>query len=111
MADELTSLGLPAWVVDGPITKYAVGGAQLALVGADAVTAEHIVNGTPSLELAQAAKGRVPFHVVCETVKFTRESQVEHGYDRVPLALDASIATEEGLIAPAQMERHMPDGV
>ena len=110
MAQELSSFGLSARVVDGPITVGAVGDAQLALVGADAVTAQYIVNGTPSLELAQAAEGHVPFHVVCETVKFVRESMVERGYDRVPLDLVASIATEEGILAPTQVERYLPDG-
>ena len=75
MAHELSSLDLPARAVYGPVTVGAVGDLRLALVGADAVTAQYIINGTPSLELAQAAKGHVPFHVVCETVKLVRKSR------------------------------------
>ena len=49
--------------------------AQLALIGADAVTPGLLINGTPSQSLAQAAAGRVPFYAVCETVQFTRDAR------------------------------------
>ena len=110
MAAELADLGLTARLVEGRAAGAALEGAELALIGADAVTPDLLINGTPSQSLAEAAAGRVPFYAVCETVKFTRDARADRGYDLVPLALVTAIATEEGVLAPDDVRRRIQEG-
>ena len=105
MAGELADLGLSTEVVTGPVGHDVIGRAHMVLVGADAVSPTVVVNGTPSLALAQAARGRVPFYVVCETVKLAREAKADVGYDLVPLNLVTAIATEKAVLTPSEVER------
>ena len=79
--------------------------AALALVGADAVTPDFIVNGSPTLALTEAAKGRTPFYVVCESVKLTGDIGTEPGYDRVPFELVRGVITEEGTLRQSDVRR------
>lgn len=103
LAWELDSAGVRAVVVADEALPEAIARAQAALIGADAVTPRCVINGTPSLLLARAAQNRIPLYVVCETVKFVREVPETPGYDQVPLSLVQSIATEAGLVQPADV--------
>ena len=82
---------------------------SMAIVGADAVTPEFIVNGSPSLHLAESVRCLAPFYVVCERIKFTRETQVADGFDRIPVSLVSGIITEDGVIPPHAIERWIRD--
>lgn len=82
---------------------------SMAIVGADAVTPEFIVNGSPSLHLAESVRCLAPFYVVCERVKFTRETQAADGFDRIPVSLVSGVITEDGVIAPHSIERWIRD--
>ncbi len=103
LALELAESGIATEVVALSDLEEAIRSADLALVGADAVTPLHIVNGAPSLKLARATRERAPIHVVCETVKFASDVSTEPGYDRVPLTLVSSIITELGGISSDQV--------
>ena len=81
--------------------------ATLALVGADAVAPGCIVNGTPTLALAQASKGRIPFYVVCETVKMVAQAVAAPGYDAVPIELVTAVVTEDGAHSPEEVGRRL----
>ncbi len=110
LAGDLTDAGISARVVGGPAASEAIVGVQAVLIGADAAVPECVVNGTPSLSLARAARGRVPLYVVCETAKFAREAQVDIGYDRVPLGLVTGVVTEVGILRPADVARRVEKG-
>lgn len=109
LASELDSAGVRAEVVADEALAEAVARAQVALIGADAVTPRCVVNGAPSLHLAQAARGRIPLYVVCETIKFAHEAPETPGYDQVPLSLVDGIATEVGLLRPADVPARVED--
>lgn len=106
MARKLASAGIPAEVVPDDALESAAARASLALVGADTVMPDGaIINGAPTLRLAQAAKRRaVPFYVVCETSKFLagRDApMLEEGFEVVPGELVDGIITERGPRAAA----------
>ena len=98
LAEQLAQRGVASQIIDGAGLADALSRVRLALVGADAVTADLVVNGTPSLALAQMCDGRVPFYVICQTIKFTPDVPEEPGFDRVPLALVSGVITEDGLL-------------
>ncbi len=109
LAGELARAGIQAEVAADEAVDGAVARAQVALTGADAVTARFVANGTPSLLLARAAGGRIPLYVVCETMKFARDVPITPGYDQVPLSLVHGIATEVGLLRPADVPARVQD--
>ena len=84
-------------VIDTPALESELKQARLVMVGADAVTSQYLVNGTPTLELARVANGVIPIYVVCETIKFAMSIPAEPGFDRVPLALVSALVTEKGV--------------
>ena len=98
LAGAIVAAGWPASVHTGPPSEV-VEGADLVLVGADAVTSGAVVNGAPTAELADAAVDRVPFYVVCETIKFTDDVAPAPGYDRVPLGQVTDVITENGRLS------------
>ena len=103
----LREAGVDAEVVPGNAAIDVVGRATLALVGADAVAPGCIVNGTPTLALAQASKGRIPFYVVCETVKMVAQAVAAPGYDIVPIELVTAVVTEDGAHTPEEIRRRL----
>ena len=98
LADAIAAAGWPASVHAGPASEV-VELADLVLVGADAVATGAFVNGAPTAELAAAALARVPFYVVCETIKFTDDVAPVPGYDRVPLEQVTDVITETGRLS------------
>ena len=103
LVEELEDRGIDARTVDRP----PIDRCDAVLLGADSVTPHVVVNGSPSLELAEAAYGRAPVHVVCETVKLVDRVPAEAGYDRVPLGLVDSVITEDGAMGQSEIERHV----
>ncbi len=105
-AAELAKHHIPTEIfADSNITRQ-ITKASKTLLGADAVTASgHIVNGTPSLQLAQASGNRhIPMYVVCETAKFDffghLGENTEPGFDIVPLSTCTAVITEKGTMKP-----------
>ena len=105
LAAELAGRGFSTRLVGDLDVHDAVSRSQAVLIGADAVTPAFVVNGTPSLSLAEGASGRIPVYVVCETVKLAREATAPTGYDRVPLWLVTGVVTEEGVLEPENIDR------
>jgi translation initiation factor 2B subunit (eIF-2B alpha/beta/delta family) len=101
LARELRAAGLAVELFGPAASARSVGRAHLTMVGADAVTPAFVVNGAPTLALAEAASGRSPFYVVCETAKFAPCAFAPSGYDLVPLRLVRCIVTEQGVSGPA----------
>ena len=103
LAKELEGMGLTARVFGVDASEDIIAQADLAIVGADAVTPSFAVNGEPTLALARAASGRIPLYLVCESIKLISDIGHEPGYDRVPLDLVKGIVTEEGVMSPADV--------
>ena len=107
-AKQLMKRHIPVEIVaDGEIS-VRISKADKALVGADSITADgYLVNGKPTLLLAQAAKNKkIPLYVVCESAKFTirgyiaKSKELEPGFDRIPIDLVTGIITEKGTMQP-----------
>ncbi len=105
-AIELARHSIPTEIFADNSISRQVAKASKSIIGADAVTASgYIVNGTPSLRLAQASRNRqVPFYVVCETAKFDLFGYLgectEPGFDSVPLSICTAVITEKGTMRP-----------
>jgi translation initiation factor eIF-2B subunit delta len=121
VAEQLREHRIPSEVIPDEKIHLRVSKANKALVGADSITADgYLINGTPTLILAQAARKRkIPFYTVCETAKFdiqghmARAPELEPGFDKTPLDLITGIITEKGTMAPGlvisyieEMARH-----
>ncbi|MFQ5860795.1 MAG: hypothetical protein ACE5IG_04495 [Dehalococcoidia bacterium] len=106
VAAALREAGVPNEVVPDSLLRQGVQQADLALVGADKVLPQGaVINGTPTLEVARAARGRAPFYVVCESFKLDDDPYREEGFDLVPPELVTAIATDLGLLRPGQVRR------
>ena len=108
LAAALRQDGIPADVVADERIAQRVSEATVIWLGADAVfTDGSALNGTPSLELAQAARraGR-PVKIVCEAAKVDDWTAPETviappGFDRIPAALISMVITERGVWKPS----------
>lgn len=129
LARELAQDQLPVRLVIDALLGTAVEGADRVLVGADAITPEHVVNkaGTRLIALA-AREHRVPLHVAADLAKAwvkradptvsllagkmrdPREvwdaaplgvEVVNLYFDRTPLSQVTSLASEAGVVSPS----------
>jgi translation initiation factor 2B subunit (eIF-2B alpha/beta/delta family) len=69
-----------------------------------------MINGTPSLELAQMARRRGrPFYAVCEISKIDARGltaglrEADPGLDMLPLELLSGLVTERGVLQPEEI--------
>jgi translation initiation factor 2B subunit (eIF-2B alpha/beta/delta family) len=107
-ASQLMKHDIPVEIIPDAKINPRISKADKALVGADSITADgFLVNGKPTLPLAQAAKSkRIPLFVVCESAKFTirgyitKSTELEPRFDRTPLNLVTGIITEKGTMLP-----------
>lgn len=106
MAAELARHSITVEIFADDRLRREIASASKTFIGADAVTASgYVINGTPSLSLAQASRSRrVPLYVVCETAKFDffghLDRPTEPGFDLVPLSLCTAVITEKGTMRP-----------
>lgn len=97
---ELAQQNVPGQVFPDSDVENLLGRTDLILLGADAVLADgSLINGYPSLNMAQAAFASpksIPVYVLCETLKFTAQTLPvsEEGFDTVPAAYLTGIITE-----------------
>ncbi len=121
-AEEIGSYGIPAEIVPDDAIRSNATRANKVLIGADSVLSDgSLINGTPSYELAIAARERgVPFYALCEQSKFTpdvlrrrghlvQEPELEVGFDRIPARLITGILTEEGMLEPEEVAHAIRD--
>jgi len=108
-AEQLMKYQIPVEIIGDGQINLRISKADKALVGADSITADgYLINGKPTLLLAQAAKNKkIPFYVVCESAKFTirgyatKSTELEPAFDRTPLNLVTGIITEKGTMQPS----------
>jgi len=107
-AQRLGQSGISCRTVPDSQLRWHTARADIILLGADTISLHGwLINGTPSLELAQVAKrkGR-PLYAVCETAKFDVRGflaglrQAEPGFDILPLDLITGLVTERGTLQP-----------
>lgn len=109
-SQNLLACGEACQVVDDAKTEEALEGADMVLLGADTVFSDgSVLNGYPSLELAQAAKVHeppVPVYIAADSSKFTAgpaAKGTEPGFDLVPGYLIEGFITEDGVSKTAEM--------
>ncbi len=121
-AEQLMRHQIPVEIISDEDIQIRISKADKAVVGADSVTADgYLINGTPTLALAQAAKKKkIPFYTICETAKFDTQGytaktpDLEPGFDKIPLNLITGIVTEKGTMQPSlviayiEEMRHIP---
>ena len=108
---RLQQSGISGSIVPDSQVGWQAARADLMLCGADSVSLHGwLINGTPSLELAQMAlrRGR-PFYAVCETSKFDARGltaglrEADPGFDLLPLELISGLVTERGILQPEEI--------
>ena len=115
MAEELCQQRIFARTIPDVAIKDCITEVRKVLVGADSVLRDGgLVNGLPTYELALAAKGKLPFYVVCETLKFnprvsSKQVKLEEGFDLTPPELITGIITEAGTFKPENVVVHMKE--
>ena len=109
LAYELARLGVRTQVLDSLSIFDAKMTTQIVLIGADAVTPRFVVNGVPSLQLAQSVWNRLPFWIVCESIKLIRDVDVEVGYDAIPAEMVTSIITEDGILTSRDIQMRVEE--
>ncbi|MBA7669559.1 Methylthioribose-1-phosphate isomerase [subsurface metagenome] len=115
MADELCQQRIFARLVPDIAIKDCITEVRKVLVGADSVLRDgSLINGLPTCELALAAKGKLPFYVVCETLKFnprvsSKHVKLEEGFDLIPSELITGIITEAGTFKPEDVAPRMKE--
>jgi len=113
MAEELCRQKIFARIVPDVAIKDCISEVRKVLVGADSVLRDGgLVNGMPTYELALSAKGKLPFYVVCETLKFnprvsSKQVKLEEGFDLTPPELITGIITEVGTFKPENVTLQM----
>ncbi len=113
MAEELCRQKIFAHIVPDVAIKDCISEGRKVLVGADSVLRDGgLINGMPTYELALSAKGKLPFYVVCETLKFnprvsSKRVKLEEGFDLTPPELITRIITEVGTFKPENVTLQM----
>ncbi|MBM3166898.1 MAG: hypothetical protein FJZ83_05650 [Chloroflexi bacterium] len=105
-ARQLKEHHIPVEVIPDRSIDKRISGADKAIVGADSILADgSLINGTPTLALAQAAKkADIPFFAICETAKFDMHGYIskatapESGFDMVPPEMITGIIMEKGIM-------------
>ena len=65
------------------------------MVGADTLLPDGgIINGWPTLGLAQAARHMIPLYAVCEAYKMSANPVIQAGYELVPASLITKVVTD-----------------
>jgi translation initiation factor 2B subunit (eIF-2B alpha/beta/delta family) len=103
---RLQQSGISGSIVPDSQIGWQAARADLMLCGADSISLHGwMINGSPSLELAQMAlrRGR-PFYAVCETSKIDARGLMaglrtaDPGFDMLPLELLSGLVTEKGMM-------------
>jgi translation initiation factor eIF-2B subunit delta len=127
-AATLAGQGVRATLITDSEAAHFMGRADLVLVGADSVSGDGLVNKMGTYAVALAARDRgVPFYALCGTEKFLpadypyfrivpqdpQEVWPEHPqgvevlnlyFEVTPLAYVAGVATEQGVLAPGELQ-------
>ena len=101
MRDDLADHGVQAELVPDASLSESAKLANIGLIGMDRVHPDGaLVNGAPSLQMAQALKGRGPFYAVGDSLRLRTPAALEEGFDLVPPTLVAGLILEDGLLRP-----------
>lgn len=114
---RLQESGISGSIVPDNQIAWQVARADLVLCGADGVSLHGwLINGTPSLELAQTAlRKKRPLYAVCETSKIDARGltaglpEPEPGFDMVPLEMLSGLVTEKGMMTPEEIYKFTLD--
>ena len=106
MRDDLGESGVPAELAPDASLSEAAKLADVGLIGVDRVHPDgSLINGTPSLQMAQSLPGRGPLYAVGDSLRLGTPDTLEEGFDLVPPTLVAGLLLEEGLLRTEDMGR------
>ena len=104
MAEALTAAGVTTEIIPDDAALDSLGSITLGLVGADRVVPDgSLVNGVPTLTLAQGLAGIAPLYVACETFKLDDGELIGEGFEAIPAELVAGYVTDRGVMQPDQV--------
>ena len=127
LAERLAQAGVETRLVVDALAPSMITDAEVVLVGADSLSIEGLVNKIGTYPLALAARAhKMPFYALCGTEKFlpadyTRPEEspkdpqevwpdhpkgvevINRYFDLTPLEYLSGIATEEGMLSPAEV--------
>ena len=104
IAESLLAQGVDVDVFPDEVSIKGLGELTMALIGADRVSPDgSLVNGVPSLLLAERVRGVVPLYVAAETFKLDDGEQVDEGFESVPAELITGYVTDRGVVQPDQV--------
>jgi translation initiation factor 2B subunit (eIF-2B alpha/beta/delta family) len=96
VADECKKNKIKADVFKDSDMLLAIEKSDCVLIGADSIiTNLGVVNGLPSYELAVTAKSKIPLYVVAESFKHSYKTNIDLGFDFVPIELVTDIFSDE----------------
>ncbi len=95
LGEELRKSGIECEVYPDSCADEAINITECIVTGADAVIGgSGIVNGSPSLMLAEKAIDKIPYYIIAESFKRTNEIITTKGFEFVPLNLITEIFTD-----------------
>lgn len=104
MAESLAARGIRARVRPDDVSVPELAPLTMALIGADRVRPDgSLVNGVPSLLLAEHVHGIAPLYVAAETFKLDDAETIEDGFEAVPAGLVTGYVTDRGVVQPDQV--------
>lgn len=110
---ELQSHGIECHLLEDDFKAEELSGIDAVILGSDQVYPDgSIVNGYPSLRLAQAAAARQPFipvYAISDSFKLSLDStpgEMETGFEIIPSRLLTAIITEDGVLAGSDIAKY-----
>ena len=104
MVESLVERRIQAQVCPDDVSVPDLGALTMALIGADRVRPDgSLVNGVPSLLLAEHVHGAAPLYVAAETFKLDDAEQIEDGFEAVPASLVTGYVTDRGVVQPSRV--------
>jgi translation initiation factor 2B subunit (eIF-2B alpha/beta/delta family) len=104
LADELLTRGVAAEIYPDGVDLNSLTPITMALLGADRISPDgSLVNGIPSLMLAEHVQGIAPLYVASETFKLDDTEMIEDGLEVVPAELIEGYVTDRGVVQTGQV--------
>lgn len=104
LAASLVTRGMDVHVCPDTVSAAHLRQVTMALIGADRIRPDgSLVNGRPSLRLAEHVRDTAPLYVAAETFKLDDAEHIEKGFEIVPADLITAYITDRGVVQPAQV--------
>ncbi|MFP4368616.1 MAG: hypothetical protein ACOC2K_01495 [Bacteroidota bacterium] len=93
--EECDNLNIKCEIIKKHDLESIAHNAHFALTGADMISPEYLINGAPSIWLAERAKTHFPYYVIAESYKFAEcVPDIGHGFEVIPRSFVKNIFTD-----------------